>query len=769
MWKTPSHSAQTALLGLILCSPLAHASTCTPDTFSAIDNNVLSAYVAYYGRPADAAGLRYWSGRMSSEGSLNSIMEDFGTSQEFNDRFGGRTHEQLVSGIYHQLFGRSPEPGGLDYYAAELASGRRSLQSIALDVMFGAQGDDARVIEQRLTAARHFTIMAEMQDADPARFDAGAMSSVLASVDTSPESSDRACTNFDAMLSALGGMAYSKHLTVSTTTDSNNAWCRDTCSLRDAVNEANSTNGPVLINLPSGVYTLTHPEGDLFISGNIHLNGDGTESTIIDGNGQTRIFWLEQPTAQLTLSNLALRNGLHDFGGAILNKGLLTLDRVSIHDNISTFNGGALMNAGKLHSFSTHFIANTASGSGFGGGLVHESGEAHLYLNTFFENHASHSGGAIFNQSLLFVNDTVFVKNTAAINGGGIETTGPVHVARSSFDANTADDGGAISLHEGGVLTAYTTNFNDNLAIGLDLGGGGAIFSYFGNIELNNTRFIKNVADGEGGGAIQNRGRLVIRDSDFLNNTARMHDTPLLDSADGFGGAILVIEGSHVDISGSLFKNNDAGNSGGGIYNDRFTSLTIRNSSLEYNTARGLFIRGAGGYGGGIHNEGFLHIEDSVLSFNSAKEAGGAISLNQSADVSAVRTDITDNTASNGGGIAAYTGKLYTSNALIARNTATKAGGFGGGILVGASDNLLEDTHVRNNHAAVGGAFSINSGGTVRVFRSTIEHNTANDDGSAFINFSGGRVELLDSMITGTYRNHHGSTFVDQGGNTYRP
>lgn len=764
-----------AALSLGLASFATEANTCTPDTFSNAENTVLGAYVAYYGRPADYGGLTYWAKRLVDEGgNLASIIQDFGTSAEFTERYGNRSTEELVTGIYQQLFGRPPDQAGLSYYTGELSNRRRSLQSIALDVMFGARGADATIMTMRLAAARHFTIGAAGPFIASERFDAEAMSAILASVGADAASRDLACTDYSALLSTVGSLFYTRRIDVTTTTDSNSGSCGAICGLRDAISAANASAGPVLITLPPGTYALTHSEGDLFITGNVHLQGSDREKTIIDGNGRTRLFWLENASARLALSQLTLRNGSYDYGGAILSKGTLILDRVDLLENTTSTNGGALLNTGTLYSFSTGFARNQANGTGFGAAVFNEGGNARLHANSFSDNRALHSGGGVYSSGTLLATNTTFKGNIAGFNGGGIEVSGQNSIATvigSVFSQNTADDGGAVSLHVGGSFIAASTQFSANHASGVDLGGGGAMFSYNGIIDLADTFFTANVADGEGGGAIQNRGKLTIRDSSFHNNLARVHHTSLSNSADGFGGALLIIEDSITDISNTVFSANIAGNSGGAIYNDRHTSLTLSNSLLQSNSAQGLYSGGGGsGYGGAIHNEGTLRVVDTTLSSNQAKESGGALSLNQSSDVTATRTTIIDNNASHGGGIAAYTGILRLVDSTIGRNRATKADdGFGGALLVDAAVSSLQNSLLQDNHAAIGGGFSNNGGGTINLSRSTLQGNFASVDGSAFINFINGRVELRDSVIGGTFKNHPGSSFLDLGGNTYRP
>ena len=120
---------------------------------------VQKAYVAYYGRPADPGGLTYWALRMDAEGgSLNAIINAFGYSDEFNRRYGGLSYTQLVAKIYQQTLGRDPDPAGLIYYVGELQAGRRTLQSITLDVLNGATAPpDSTVVANKLDVAAYYT------------------------------------------------------------------------------------------------------------------------------------------------------------------------------------------------------------------------------------------------------------------------------------------------------------------------------------------------------------------------------------------------------------------------------------------------------------------------------------------------------------------------------------------------------------------------------------------------------------------------------------
>jgi hypothetical protein len=109
--------------------------------------NVQKAYISYYGRPGDFAGIKYWCQRLDDEGgSLDSIMEAFGVSDEFLREYGHLSHEELIYNIYEQLFNREPDPDGFRFYLNQLSSGRMTLQTITLSVLFGATGTDVDIL-----------------------------------------------------------------------------------------------------------------------------------------------------------------------------------------------------------------------------------------------------------------------------------------------------------------------------------------------------------------------------------------------------------------------------------------------------------------------------------------------------------------------------------------------------------------------------------------------------------------------------------------------
>lgn len=129
-------------------------------------------YIGFYGRPADFAGLTYWSDRLESEG-VQRIMEAFASSYEarnfvFQDPVTGRSYEsrELVNHIYQHLFGRNAEPAGLDFYTGKLEAGDMTAVSIVRNVMDGALKEDLVVLNNKLQVAEYFTGRVEAKDLD---------------------------------------------------------------------------------------------------------------------------------------------------------------------------------------------------------------------------------------------------------------------------------------------------------------------------------------------------------------------------------------------------------------------------------------------------------------------------------------------------------------------------------------------------------------------------------------------------------------------------
>ncbi len=171
---------------------------CATRNFSKMEQEVIHAYIAYYGRVPDAAGLYYWAGEIGSRGgSLSAIIDAFGNSDEFTKTFGELSNRDLIDNLYVQAFGRAADHAGLNYYLAEIEAGNLSLQQIALSIVDGALGDDSRVLENRTQVAQHYVTGVE---ATGHEIDIEDMRAVMTEVKSTNRSSATACADYDALI-----------------------------------------------------------------------------------------------------------------------------------------------------------------------------------------------------------------------------------------------------------------------------------------------------------------------------------------------------------------------------------------------------------------------------------------------------------------------------------------------------------------------------------------------------------------------------------------
>ncbi len=129
-------------------------------------------YVAYFGRPADTSGLPFFEQQFLNAGAptnvqgvnqayltnanVKALVDFFGTSAESQALYSGST-QQFLTAIYHNLYNRDPDAGGLAYWAAKIDSGELTRANAAVSLMAGAQSTDADIISNKVQAATSFT------------------------------------------------------------------------------------------------------------------------------------------------------------------------------------------------------------------------------------------------------------------------------------------------------------------------------------------------------------------------------------------------------------------------------------------------------------------------------------------------------------------------------------------------------------------------------------------------------------------------------------
>jgi CSLREA domain-containing protein len=390
------------------------------------------------------------------------------------------------------------------------------------------------------------------------------------------------------------------------------------CTLRGAIMETNGLPGLDHVVVPFGTYSLAiNPSGgndaasgDLNVTSDLALIGDGAAITIIQGSGGwlERLFRIEGVYAQI--SGVTIRNGGRNFstgtncasaaGGGLCNSGTLTILDNVIRDNRGLSNGGGgLYNVGTLAVLSTTVMNNPI------GGGIYSVGTLTLANSQVLSNTAgSTSVGGIYSEGTLLIRDSLIASNTipTASGGGIIAWTGSatlintlvrsnsaccwggglvsiaaaVTISRSAFLSNTASDGGGLYSQVGAAIVESA--FSDNLA----KSAGGALKITGGTLTLDRSTLSGNIVTGTtvGGGAIMAGSSvvLVVTNTTLSGNNSAYH-----------GGGLYLSGGSasfnNVTITDNQADSDDDGaGDGGGVWvAPSGAILNIRNTLLAGN------------------------------------------------------------------------------------------------------------------------------------------------------------------------------------------
>lgn len=175
---------------------------------------------------------------------------------------------------------------------------------------------------------------------------------------------------------------------------------------------------------------------------------------------------------------------------------------------------------------------------------------------------------------------------------------------------------------------------------------GGAVFSYYGTLNLKNSTITGNFATVSGGGIYAEGGYVNVTNSTISGNRAI-----------GRGGGITAYSRSSVYIANSTISGN-AGRDGGGVYIDTGSNFTITNSTVSGNSAA------QGGGGVYIDFDAALTLRNSTITGNSASQGGGMY-LWRNAILNLSASLISNNAASSGAEIYELPSDYYSGTVNI--------------------------------------------------------------------------------------------------------
>ncbi|QDU60587.1 hypothetical protein Pan216_14340 [Planctomycetes bacterium Pan216] len=412
-------------------------------------------------------------------------------------------------------------------------------------------------------------------------------------------------------------------------------------SLREAIEASNLAVGADVIQFSTALngQTITLGGTQLEITDDVTINGLGAESLSISGNGQSRIFFVDDDSdatnLDVAINGLTLRDGFTEFfdfpderGAAILSRENLELKDAILTQNVAE-EGGALAveTEGATTTIeNTSFTQNTAQANfGTGGGIyISETGGGTVSIDTatISNNTAADDGGGIYvvvegsGGNLSITNTTISGNDGGSWGGGiyvGLDSSATASLDGVTISNNTIPDvlsfGGGLyaSLDGQSFLTIQNTTVTDNEVMG---GGGGLYLQTWGNstvevldslVQGNETQ--RSLADG--GGIVASAsfgGDIVIRRTTIDDNKSH---------SGGTGGGLAVDAGtdSTIIVDSSTISNNEGGSffGGGGVYARTLGTglITVTNSTISGNRSDGS--------GGGIHISGNMVLENSTV------------------------------------------------------------------------------------------------------------------------------------------------------------
>jgi uncharacterized repeat protein (TIGR01451 family)/CSLREA domain-containing protein len=302
------------------------------------------------------------------------------------------------------------------------------------------------------------------------------------------------------------------------------------CTLRAAVNAANSSEEADTIDLPAGRYVRSGQQNEIFIgaSGALTIVGAGARTTTIDANGQGRVLELGQE-ATLAISGVTIRGGAPCGEGCVNGGGILVLPSATLEmtDSVVTRNR-----------------ANS------GGGIAATDATVALTRVSVTHNLASSNGGGVWNDSgYLTVTGSTFDNNIATDGaGGGIANELYIPESRCVDCEYLTAPAGDMAAPEQLRMPGYAidgSTLSDNASLGRMDGGGGALsmrltgdafgprraeLQYEGSVV--NSTVSGNVAQRPGGAISHQFGTLSLESDTITNGDARFGGG-LIETGDG--------------------------------------------------------------------------------------------------------------------------------------------------------------------------------------------------------------------------------------------
>jgi len=330
-------------------------------------------YIAYFGRPGDPAGIKYW---LSSGITEREFADKIYAQDEYKtSTVGTKSTEEQVNQLYQNLFGRTADAEGLLYWTAQIENGTLSLSNIALDLIHAANNPtssnteqgalDAAALTNKVDAAVAFTADIEAsteailsyQPASTSPWDSGSAfesaQSFLASITTDAATDTVIDTAVSALIAAKPSVAaqnkiLTDSLDIITTGDGD-----DTISGSKGTLDSDTIDGGAGTDTLAVTLTNADDNNSVFTSSNV----ENLKFRVADGNVTLDlgdVTGVESITADRLAGNLIL-NDLQEISS-------LTIDRNTGNDDV-TVDWNATVDAGTTDTITINLSNSSDAGT----------------------------------------------------------------------------------------------------------------------------------------------------------------------------------------------------------------------------------------------------------------------------------------------------------------------------------------------------------------------------------------------------------------------
>ena len=465
-------------------------------TASSYSELVQELYVAYFGRPADAAGLVNFENALLADGAptdiaslanayatnaaVKGLIDSFGTSAESTKLYGTvdsslSSAEAFVTAVFEHVLNRAPAASGLAFWANAIVTGSLSIGNAALSIAVGAQTNptaqgklDAETIANKLAVASEFTTAV----ANPAGLDeyqgtaaANIGRTLLSNVDNTTDPIAYLASVQSAVASLLGtGTPYNlttgvDNLTGATSNNLFNAVLDNAAGVAAGGAAATLNTGDTIVG-GSGVNTLA-----------INDEGVGSSMALPKGINLTNITDLSITTAEsLGVQDFSTWSGLNavivnkSIGSAALTLGSatsLTLSDVGMAGSISTTGGSTIgIQTDAAHVVSVKGGSGTTSVAITGGSTIQITDGSYgtATANTIASVSFVNPGGATAIESGALT--------SLSVSGDTGEPVSVLTTAGNALSLNLSGDSGGM-ISENAQSLALTTSGTASTGINL--------------------------------------------------------------------------------------------------------------------------------------------------------------------------------------------------------------------------------------------------------------------------------------------------------------